>query len=234
MSSRGRNVIRALGLCTLVGLSLVLFACETTRQTRSAKPAGFLGDYAQLRPGTGDEAQFVYFNAAAAWSQYPAIMIDSVTLWQSDKTAKLAPQDAQRLTDYLYEQLHKQLSQDYKIVDHPGPGVLRLRAAVTEAQGADVAANAITTVVPQLRTVTTIGGMAADAAVFAGKASVEGELTDSVSGVRLAAVVDERVGNKTIRGGLGEWSQVERAFEFWAERLRKRLAELRKSPSPGS
>ena len=68
--------------------------------------------------------------------------------------------------------------------------------------------------------------------MFAGKAGVEGELTDSVSGVRPAAV-DERVGNKTIRGGLGEWSQVERAFEFWAERLRQRLAELRTSAPAG-
>jgi hypothetical protein len=133
------------------------------------------------------------------------------------------------LTDYLYTQLHKQLSQDYKIVTTPGPGVLRLRAAITEAHGADVVANAITTVVPQLRAVSTVGGMATDTAVFAGKAGVEGELTDSLTGIRLAAGIDERVGNKTIRGGLGEWSQVERTFEFWAERLRKRLAELRQA-----
>jgi len=213
----------------LIGLSLAFVACETTRQTRSAQPAGFLGDYSQLRPGTGDEAQFVYLNPAAQWSQYNAIMIDSVTLWQSDRTAKLSPEDAQRLTDYLYAELHKQLSQDYKIVTTPGPGVLRLRAAITEAQGANVAGNTVTTIVPQLRMVTTIGGMAADAAVFAGKAGVEGELTDSLTGVRLAAAVDERVGNKTIRGGLAEWSHVERAYEYWAERLRKRLAELRKA-----
>ena len=114
-------------------------------------------------------------------------MIDSVTLWHSDKTAKITPEDAQRLTDALYAQLHKQLSQDYQIVNTPGPGVLRLRAAITEAVGADVVANAVTTIVPKLRTVTTIGGMAADARVFAGQAGVEPELTDSLSGDRLAA-----------------------------------------------
>ena len=102
MFSRRGNVMRALRLGMLVGFSLVLVACATTRQTRSAKAAGFLGDYAQLRPGTGDEAQLVYFNPAAKWSQYRAIVIDSVTLWQSDRTAKIAPEDAQRLMDYLY------------------------------------------------------------------------------------------------------------------------------------
>jgi Protein of unknown function (DUF3313) len=65
--------------------------------------------------------------------------------------------------------------------------------------------------------------------VFAGKAGVEAELTNSLSGERLAAAVDERVGTKTIRGGLGEWSHLERSYEFWSERLRKRLAELRKA-----
>jgi hypothetical protein len=51
----------------------------------------------------------------------------------------------------LYAQLHKQLSQDYQIVNTPGPGVLRLRAAITEAVGADVVANAATTIVPPQR-----------------------------------------------------------------------------------
>jgi len=234
MSFRIDNSMRVLGLGTLVGLLLVLTACETTRQTRSVKPAGFLGDYSQLRKGEGKEAQLVYINQAAPWSKYRAIMIDSVTLWQSDKTAKISAEDAQLLTDALYAQLHKQLSQDYQIANTPGPGVLRLRAAITEAVGADVVANAATTIVPQLRTATTIGGMAADARLFAGQAGVEAELTDSLSGERLAAAVDERVGTKTIRGGLKEWSQVNEAFEFWAEQLRKRLAELRKSAPAGS
>jgi hypothetical protein len=220
---------RSLYLLIVIGLSLSLAACATTRQTRGVETAGFLGDYSQLRKGEGEEAQLVYINPTATWSKYNAILLDSVTLWQSDKTAKISDEDAQRLTDYLYAQLHKQLSQDYRIVTEPGPGVMRLRAAVTEAKGANVVGNAATTIVPQLRLITTVGGMATDAAVFAGEAAAEVELTDSLTGVRLGAAVDERVGAKTLRGGLGKWSQVERAFEYWAERLKNRLAALRKS-----
>jgi hypothetical protein len=44
----------------------------------------------------------------------------------------------------------------------------------------------------------------------------------------LAAAVDERAGTKAYRAGLKEWSHVKRAFEYWAERTRERLAELRK------
>ena len=87
--------------------------------------------------------------------------------------------------------------------------------------------NTVTSVVPQLRLATTIVGMAAGTSVLVGKVGVEGELTDSLTGVRLGAFVDERQGTKALRGGIKKWSDLERAFDFWAERLRNRLATLR-------
>jgi hypothetical protein len=75
--------------------------------------------------------------------------------------------------------------------------------------------------------VATLGGLATGTAVLVGKAGVEAELTDSLSGRRLAAAVDERWGTKAIRGGIGKWSDADEAFVFWAKRLRERLAERR-------
>ena len=214
------------GLLALA-LALMLTACSTTRQTRSVEPSGFLGSYARLRPGSGDQAQLVYINPAADFSQYSAVMIDSVTLWQSSSTSKISTEDQQALTDYLYAALHDQLGEDYRIVDAPGPGVMRLRAAITEAKGAKVVSNAVTTAVPQARLLTTMGGTAADTTVMVAKAGIEAEITDAMTGARLAAAVDERAGTKTFRGGLGKWSRVQESFNFWAERLRMRLKELR-------
>ncbi len=65
--------------------------------------------------------------------------------------------------------------------------------------------------------------------MMAGSAAIEGEITDSLTGRRLLAAVDKRLGNKTLRGTLGKWANVEKAFDFWAERLRTRLAELQAS-----
>lgn len=227
------NVSHGLGrvVCwtSMVSLLLVLASCATTRTVRSAvEPSGFLGDYSQLRPGEGKEAQLVYLKPDVNWTQYKALILDSVTLWQDAETSQISAEDAQQLTDYFYAQLHEQLSQDYQIVEHPGPGVMRLRAAITEAKGAKVAGNAVTTVVPQLKLLTTAGGLATDTRGFVGEGAVEAEITDSVTGTRLAAAVDERAGTKAYRAGLKEWSHVKRAFEYWAERLRERLAELRK------
>ncbi|MFQ5458156.1 MAG: DUF3313 domain-containing protein [Myxococcota bacterium] len=216
----------------LLSLMLVLFSaslpsCRSTRGLGQAEPTGFLRDYSQLKKGERGEAQLVYINPATDFSQYDSVMIDSVTLWRSGETSGISPEDQQTLTDYLYAALHKQLSQDYEIVSNPGPGVLRVRAAVTEAKGAKVAANVVTGVVPQLRMATMAAGLATNTAKFVGQASIEGEVTDSVSGERLLAAVDQRAGTKSPGTMFTKWGDVEKSFDFWAHRLRARLAELR-------
>ena len=209
-------------------LVLTILACATTRQTRSeANQSGFLGDYSQLREGGDDEAKLLYIAEDVDWAQYNAILLDSVTLWLGDESSKVSEEDQQMLTDYLYASLREQLSQDYTIVDQPGPGVLRVRAAITEEKGAHAVANAITTIVPQLKILATVTGMATDCAVLVAKAGVEVDVRDAQTDRRVAAAVDQRVGTKTIRGGLGTWSGVKEAFDYWAERLNERLEELR-------
>ncbi|MDB4433295.1 DUF3313 domain-containing protein, partial [bacterium] len=164
---------------------------------------------------------------SADFAAYSAVMIDSVTIWQNEKTEKISKEDQQALTDYLYAALHEELSKDYRIVGAPGPGVMRLRAAITEAKGAMVVMNTITSAYPQARVLTSAAGMATDTALMVGAVGAEAEITDSMTGERLLAAVDERVGTKTLRGGLKKWSHVKRAFEYWADRVRTRLAELR-------
>jgi hypothetical protein len=205
----------------------MLAACQTTRQTRNVQPEGFLRDYSQLRKGEGKEAQLVYIDENASWKSYDSVMLDSVTIWYNTKTEDLSAEDRKTLTDLFYQAIHDQLSQDYRIADGPGPGTLRIRVAITEAKGARVVGNTITTVIPQARMLSTLSGMATNTQAFVGKAAIEGEITDSMSGRRLVAVVDERAGAKTLRGLGGKWKDVGNAFKYWAERLRTRLGELR-------
>jgi hypothetical protein len=218
---------RASSVVVAVCLATVLVACQTTRQTRNVQAQGFLRDYSDLRKGEGDEAQLIYINPDVNWPRYDSIMIDSVTIWYNAKTEDLPAQDRKNLTDLLYGALHERLGQDYKIVDYPGPNTLRLRVAITEAKGAKVVGNTITTIVPQARLLSTLSGLATNTQVFVGKAAIEGEITDSMSGERLAAAVDERAGAKSLRGIGGKWKDVDNAFKYWAERIQKRLAELR-------
>jgi len=215
------------GITVVVVAAALLTGCATTRQSRGVgAESGFLGDYSDLQPGGKDEPQLIYIRPDVDWARYDAIQIDSVTLWLDSKTEDIPKEEQQQLTDYLYNALYEHLSRDYKIVDHPGPNVLRLRAAITEAKGSKVVMNTITSIVPQLRLLTTIVGMSAGTSVLVGKAGVEAELTDSMTGRRLMAGLDERQGTKAIRGGIKKWSDVKLAFDFWAERLQKRLETL--------
>ena len=210
-------------------LAVALSGCATTRQTRSVKPHGFLGDYSQLEKGKGGEAQLRYINPDANFSKYNAIMLDSVTLWRTAGTTRLSAEDQKHLTDLLYVALDEELSKDYKMVNSPGPGVMRIRAAITEAKGSNVVGNTVTTIVPQARVVSILLGRATDVQVWVGKAAIEVDVTDSLSGERLAAAVDERAGAKTLRGLGGKWKDVYNAFDHWAEQLANRLEELRGS-----
>ena len=204
--------------------------CAGSRQLRGApEDSGFLRDYSQLQPGGDDRAKLVYIAPDAKFASYEAVLVDSVTLWPGADAnlEKLSKEDQQRLADALYSALVKALGQDYRIAQSPGPRVMRLRAALTEAKASNVPLDVIATVVPQLNLLTKVEGVAANTSLTVGKARAEMELTDSLSGRRLVAAVDERVGARRLRGVTDKWSDVQAAFDAWAEQLRKRLAEER-------
>ncbi len=55
-----------------------------------------------------------------------------------------------------------------------------------------------------------------------GSATMEGEVLDSTSNDRIAAVIDEKPGGKF---DIGKLSPAKSAFKFWAKRLRAFLDE---------
>ena len=65
-----------------------------------------------------------------------------------------------------------------------------------------------------------------------GEAGAEAELIDSLTGERLMAAVDRRVGTKQFKNMTKKWDDVQSAYDHWAMRLRERLAELRRHPGP--
>ena len=83
--------------------------------------------------------------------------------------------------------------------------------------------------IPQTRLLSNLAGIATDTQVFVGKAAIEAEIVDSMTQERLMAGVDQRAGAKTLRGLGGKWKDVNNAFQYWAERLRERLAAERGS-----
>ena len=82
-------------------------------------------------------------------------------------------------------------------------------------------------VLPHVRAVSLVTRLTTGTSAFTGRASGEAEILDAVTGERLLAGVDRRVGNTAIRGALSSWDDVQETFDFWAERIRNRLREER-------
>lgn len=210
-------------------LVTVLVGCAATQQARDVETTGFLTNYAQLEPGGGEYALLVYVNPDTDFRRYDRILIDPVTLWRgsASRLDDVPEDELQGLADYLDASLRETLKQDYTLVRQPAPGVMRLRVAITEAEGASVAMDTVSTIIPQARLLSGAKKLATGTHAFVGSAGVEGELVDAVSGERLMAAVDRRVGGKRVAGVTSTWDDVRGAFDFWSERVRTRLAELR-------
>lgn len=218
-------------LVTIVLVSaLALGGCATTRQARSVTKSGFLGDYSQLSPGGPDQAKLVYWNPKVRWAQYDKIILEPVTIWRTGESStvltSVSREELQDLADLLHATIRSRLG-EYQLVDAPGPGVMRVRVALTEAGKSFVPLDVVSTVVPQARAVAEVTSLATRTPAFVGAAAIEIEALNSVTGERLAAAVDRRVGAKSPEGVLRSWDDVEDAFQVWADLVQRRLREKR-------
>lgn len=215
---------RFFGLCAVVAL---LAGCAAGGMT-NVKQSGFLGDYSQLKAGGDDRAALLYMKPGVNFKQYDAVMFERVTVYLSPEaqSREIDPAMLKELTDYYQNALINAIKDGYKMVDQPGPGVLRVRVAITDVKPSSPVANTLSTIIPV--------GIVASGATKAvsgdnlgtGEAATEMELLDAQSGERLAAAVDRRQGGKMVFRGT--WEDTRQAFDFWAKRFRERLDEARK------
>jgi hypothetical protein len=218
------RTLPAHGFALALALLALVAGCAATRQSgKEAAHSGFLRDYAILQPGADGQMQLRWVDPAAEFSRYQAVIVDSVTLWSGPELAKLSDEEKRALTDHAYTALVTALSKSFRIATAPGHDTLRVRAAITEATGSAVAPDVVSTVIPQVRLISTLIGRGADTAATVGEATGEFELTDSVTGRVLAAGVDRRVGQRSVSGMFSRWSDVEEAWAAWAELIRARL-----------
>jgi len=216
-----------------VGLLLGLTACRTTFQTRgSVDESGFLKDYSQLKPGTGDQAKLVYIDPTVNWAKYTKVYIEPFELWASDDTnsalGKLDKEDQELLVDYANTAMSNSLSKNFEIVDKAGPDVLVVHGAITEAKKSRPVSNLVSSVVPMGIGLSLVKRVIFGTGIGVGICQGEIELLDGATGQRLAAAVDRRAGTKALRTKFdGTFGDVKLALDYWAEHLDERLVQLR-------
>lgn len=221
-------------VCVLVAMS----GCAATQEAKSVKKSGFLGDYSLLKEGqrsmvkegADDQALWIYKNPAADWRKYKKVLLEPVTVWMSQKDSQLkdvSVEDRQRLATLLWSKLDESLRKDYEMTNQAGPDVMRVQAAITEAEASYVVLDTVTSVIPQARLLSGMKSMATGVSAFTGSASAEVKVTDSDTGEILSEAVDRRGGTKSPEGVFKSWNDVEEAYRFWAEKIRYRACQWR-------
>ena len=186
--------------------------------------SGFLKNYEQLKPNQnlgGTALTYAGADAQKNLRSYFAIVVDPIEVYiATDADASKINEDSrQALTNYFHHALLAAVSDAFPPVDQPGPLTLRLRAALVGVDvGGQVAAGDAP---PDARPF--------ERALNIGKVGVEMELVDSMTGERIAAMVDKsNLGAGAVAGAV-KFSRVEKfatareAFDEWAARVREFL-----------
>jgi Protein of unknown function (DUF3313) len=125
------------------------------------------------------------------------------------------------------------MSKHFEMVNQPGSRTLRVQAAITDYEQRWVALDMISTVYPSLRVMSELMGAVGDKPSFVGGVQVEAKLSDSQTGRIIGAVIDRRVGNKTLTKGTDKWADVKNAMDFWALQASYRMCHLTQKPNCG-
>jgi hypothetical protein len=243
MNHKNRNVKIAVGLLSAVLGGSFLAACSQTaapepniiqraqgETVAPPAPSGFLGnDYSLLTApteGSDQKAMLRYVNPNVNWGSYNKVMIAPVTFWAADDS-KVSAADQQALCNYAYNEFVKVLGKNFILASQPGPGVMKISVALTDATSAVPVLRSISVVVPQARVLSAIKMAATGTYSFVGSAQGARKANDSVSGQLLAAAVDKRVGGTSIKNvDVFQWGDAQNAIDYWANLSDQRLASF--------
>ena len=200
-----------------LGLALLflLYGCAGDMQ---APDAGYLNHYADLKQDPGDPSFWYWERPGVDWKKYDAFWIDRFRVLVDPKKSQrdLTGQELQKLAGEGRDILIKAVKKRFKVVDAPGPTVLRIQVALTQLVPVNPVVNAVTASVVLLP-------------LDLGSAAIEFRLVDSTTGQMLAEAKDAKMGAPyELHLGWSRWSHVRDAFSDWSEAFVQGWADLKK------
>lgn len=167
------------------------------------EPSGFLMDYSRLAPSERGTGVLVWVDPDVDWSVYSKIMFDPVVIALTPEAEQrdLDPEDLRHHARKLQRKFENGVADRYAIVEVPGPGVLRIRLALTDVRGRKLGDS--------------------------GGASMEVEMRDAPTDRVLAAAMDRFDRSRASAGKRvsteGSWDV---AISWWAGRLDEFLRDV--------
>ena len=177
-----------------VSMSALLAAVSFTPVSYAQEEnSGFLSDYAALGEEKDAAGATVmrYMNPKFKPGAYQKVLLDPAQYYPTPKpTEQVGAQTLAEIRNHLDKGLRSKLGAKVTLVTEPGPGVLRVRPAITAAGVKAVGLKAYQ-VIPIAFVISSVKGRGQEATI-----QVEVELTDSMSGERMGAVVRKGIGAK--------------------------------------
>jgi len=117
-------------------LALLLVAASAIAQDKAGtiqQYSGFLGDYSRLAPVPDNPNARRWVGVGFDFKPYDKILLEPVEVWVSPTSEYkgATPETLQRMTDRFTDSFRNALQPGYTLVQELGPGVLRIRLAVT-------------------------------------------------------------------------------------------------------
>jgi len=219
---------RALAIFVVTGLCLPPLAAADSHE--QAFDQTFLSDYSKLTTQTSNQGQEYFYKAADAFERaadYTGVMVDQpeVLISAESKYKGGKPDDLAAIAELMRLAVSKELTAGgYAVVEEAGPGIIYVRLALTDLELKKKKRGFLS--------FTPVGAIA-HAAKDSGKAmmqkvdithvAVQAELSDSVSGEELAALVAVRAGKKMRM----EFSELDALLTNYGARITCRLNNAR-------
>lgn len=230
-----RRALAAVGVLATITLALAPVAWSA-RKDRAARIrfSGFLDNYDQLKR-VDDFSDFVwgYVKRPLVLREYPKAMIDPILVYfhEGARGVGIDPAKLAALTSYFHQSIAEELSKlrEVQTVDEPGPGVMRVRIAITDVNVARGAAN----VGIKAAAAATAGVGFLVPAVDVGGATMECEVLDSQTGERLVAVIDTDRGRRLFNfRNMKTMGDAKAAMREWARDFRRNLERIHEGRLP--
>lgn len=225
-----RRAATALVLAACVGSVGGAWAAGTLPGS-SLQTSGFLGDYSELSKAPGAQDSWQWVRPGVDWKAYRKIMLQPIEVWINPQAAYagIQPDVYKQITDSFRNVLLEAFrAGGYGIVDQPGPGVLRLRVALTGITPERPSLTPLDVLPIKLAFDVARAATGTDKNVIA--VSGEAEVLDGVSGQRLFAQVTTKKDAHLFVAQNLSWDDVREAAMAWANQARSRLDAARGGP----
>jgi uncharacterized protein DUF3313 len=222
--------LATLGMFVMVVAAALQFGgCAASYQARSVdlKANSPLVNPDLFVEGKDDQALYRYVKPGVDVKKYDKIMIDPVLIMKDGELDKDELDNYQKLANNAFVYLNQELGKDYKIVQAPEMGGLRIQMAIIDADTSKPVRNTLATFMPIGMGINLVKYGATGKQTGVGEITTEMKITDASTGELLGAALDRRVGGHKVSKLWSSWYTADEALKFWAMQMRYALCTER-------